>query len=109
DGIVLERVEPKRNKKNVGRERRHTPHGQSQSFRVAPPIRSLSKRQVEVEPFARSFTGFFGESKEVGKGKAWIGVYRDKQHVVSGIEDRLRAVAVVIVDVEDCDPKSTVA
>ena len=32
---------------------------------------------------------------------------RDRQHIVAGVEDALRAVAVMQVDIEDGDPRRT--
>src|SRR3546814_1638715 len=53
---------------------------------------------------APALAGLVGEAQEERELLLRVGVDRDRQHVVATVEDLLRAVAMVIVDVEDRDP-----
>ena len=69
-------------------------------FRAA---RTRSERQVEIEALARPVAALVviaGIERIIVRR---IGMDRDRQHIVTTIEDLLRAVAVMGIDVEDRD------
>ncbi|CAM2153272.1 hypothetical protein PT2222_20123 [Paraburkholderia tropica] len=70
-------------------------------LRVAAPIRPPRQRIVQIEAFARAASGFIRVTEQIRIVEQRVGMQRGKQHVVAIVEDRLRAVAVVIVDVEN--------
>ena len=69
----------------------------------------MRQRQVEVEPLALAGAALVGVAEEIGIFDARVGVDVHHLHVGAGVEDRLGAVAVVVVDVEDADPAEPAA
>src|SRR5690606_19185476 len=61
------------------------------------------QRDVQVEAAAAALAALVLVAREVRIGRARMTVDRDGQHVGAVVEDVLRAVAVVIVDVEHGD------
>ena len=66
--------------------------------------RSGPERDVEVLAGALPLPGLVGTAEEVRILAVGVGVDRDVAHVAAAPEDLLRAVAVVVVDVQDRDP-----
>jgi hypothetical protein len=64
----------------------------------------VGQRQVEGEPLALARAALVGMAEEIGELDHRVGVHVDHQHVGALVEDRLRAVAVVVVDVEHRHP-----
>ena len=58
------------------------------------------KRQVEIVAEARPFAALAGMAPEEGIEADRVGMDRHGQHIGAGVEDALRAVAVVQVDIE---------
>ena len=75
-----------------------------QRFGIGGPFRQAGQRQVEIESFACTFAALIGKAEKCGKAKAGIGVDGDEQHIAAGVENRLRAVAVMVVHIEDGGP-----
>ena len=82
---------------------RTTAHA-SASAASTRPLRSGRQREVAGQTFARTPALLVREAEEERVVLGGIGVQRDEQHVVAGVEDLLGAVAVVVVDVEDRNP-----
>jgi hypothetical protein len=61
------------------------------------------QRQIQVVAMARAFAAFIGMAQIERVFVARIGVDGDEQHIVAVVEDALRAVAVVVVEIEDGD------
>src|SRR5690348_18494653 len=56
-----------------------------------------------MEPAALAGTRLVGMAKKIGIFLLRIGMQGDRQHIVALVKDLLRAVAMVIVDIEDGD------
>jgi hypothetical protein len=65
----------------------------------------VRQRQVEVEPLALPLAALVGMAEEIRILHHGVGVDVHHLHVAAAVEDRLRPVAVVIVDVEHADPR----
>ena len=68
------------------------------------PVGAPAHRQIDVEALALAFPALVGMAEEIGIFLHRVGVEVHHQHVAAGIEDLLRAVAVMIIDIEDRDP-----
>ncbi len=63
----------------------------------------MGQRQVEVEALARPVAALVLIACVERVVVRWVGMNRDRQHVVAAIEDLLGAIAVMGIDVEDRD------
>src|SRR5262249_61941798 len=72
---------------------------------VGVPGRAGAQRVVAVEPFAGPFAALVGEAGEIRILVLRMPVQRTEQHVAATVEDLLRAVAMVEIDVEDGDAR----
>ena len=68
------------------------------------PRRAAWHREIVVEPFALAFTALVPMAEEVRILEERVRVDVHDLNVAAGVEDFLRAVAVVVVDVEHRDP-----
>ena len=66
------------------------------------------QRKIEIESFASSFAPLVRKSEKMRKRKRWVSVDGYEQHIVSRIEDRLRSVAVMVIEIEDGRPQTAV-
>src|SRR5690606_38333774 len=61
-------------------------------------------RVVDVEAFALALSLFVGMAEEEGIFGHGVAVKVENLHVTAPVEDLLRAIAVMVVDIEDGDP-----
>ena len=71
--------------------------------RIASPVGAAGQGEVERRAFARAFAALVGMAPVKGIVGARVGVDRGEEDVRIPIEDILRPVAVMIVDIEDRD------
>src|SRR6187551_699646 len=69
-------------------------------FAPASPAR---QRQIEVGALAFTVAGLVGAAPEEGIVGCWVGMDRGEGDVGAAVEDVLRSVAVMVVDIEDRD------
>ena len=106
DRIALEGVNAKGDDDYV---RAKLPDAAKREFKCPLPLRPVGaiwERYVEVEPFSAAGTSFI---RIAGKKRiiiAGIGVKADNLNVIARVEYLLCAVSMVIVDVENCHPRS---
>jgi len=71
---------------------------------VDRPAHLFGEGVVDVVALSRPLPFLVGEPAEVGVGETGVAVYRYRQNVGPLVEDLLRPVSVVIVDIEDRQP-----
>ena len=97
------RIEPQRDNQCARTIRRNPGKGLFRRRHPGVVAASHGHRQIEIEvpPFA--FACLFRATPVKGIVVHRIGMDRDGQNVGTGIEDRLRSIAVMDIDVEHCD------
>ncbi|CAI8721592.1 hypothetical protein EMIT0215P_110214 [Pseudomonas serboccidentalis] len=103
DRIVLECVDAQRHDYDVGAVAVDLVAGLIQCRAPHIPAGACRQRVVEVEAFTGAFAVLIVVTEEERKLGFRVAVDRGEQHVAARVENRLGAVAVVIVDVEDRD------
>ncbi|MND69235.1 hypothetical protein D3C80_607000 [compost metagenome] len=103
DRIVLERVDAQGDHDDVGAVAFDLFAGLFQRRAPGVPARTCGQRIVEVEALAGALAQFVFIAEEERKLGFRVAMDRGEQHVAAFVEDRLRAVAMVVIDVEDRD------
>ncbi|MNL10451.1 hypothetical protein D3C87_1312500 [compost metagenome] len=103
DRIVLEGIDAQGHDDDVGAVAFDLFAGLFQRCAPGVPARTGGQRIVEVEPFASAFAAFIFIAEEEREFGFRVAMDRGEQHVAALVENRLGAVAVVVVDVEDRD------
>src|SRR5438105_8179168 len=101
DRVALEGVDAQRHDQRIGALLPHL--GQRLQQRLAPALEAAAarQRQVQVAAEARAMAPLVGVAKVERILGDRVAVDRGGEHVVALVEDALRAVAMVVVDVDD--------
>src|SRR5438045_2694988 len=101
--IALAGIEPERHDQRAGCEFTDTRQRLVAGCEPRRVGRTERLRQVEVVAGPGALAGLVGVTPEIGIVVGRIGVDRDREHVGAPVEDALRAVAVMDIDVEHGD------
>src|SRR5690606_24710486 len=99
--VALERIETKRHNNRIRREGFDAAQRRGERRKKFGIAGFSRQRQIEIVAKARTFAAFVGMAPEKWIETHRIGMDRDSQHIRTGIENALRAIAMMQIDVED--------
>ncbi len=101
--IVDEGVDTQRYDDGIRRKFAQSFEGKAERVEPGGRIALQTKRQVEIETVTGTLATFVRVAEEKRVFLLRVAVNRDEQDVAASIEDRLRAVAVMVIDIENRD------